>query len=267
MLPGAPPFSEVESVIKLRTLASKLTGSGLPILFEGEVGTGRRTLAGAIAASRAQGKQEVLTFSVVGGVPEGLRDVGRQSVVVVHHLHALDPRGQAEVATLVRDRQVAFAGTARSREAPLAPELAALTEATRLVLPPLRERAEDVVKWAQLFLERAVADLGGKAPTLSADARRAVAAHAWPGNLSELESVIRRAVVLRQEDVIDRVDLGFEDPLVVQPLTDAVEDFRMSYVRKVLAHFDDNRTQAARALGIDPRTIFRYLAKAKDEDT
>jgi DNA-binding NtrC family response regulator len=59
-------------------------------------------------------------------------------------------------------------------------------------------------------------------------------------------------------------DVGFEDKLVVQQLNDAVEEFRMSYVTRVLTHFEGNRTQAARALGIDPRTIFRYLAKTKE---
>ena len=100
---------------------------------------------------------------------------------------------------------------------------------------------------------------------MSDEARRAVASHSWPGNLSELESVMRRAVVLADSDIIEPSDLGFAEKLVVEPLNDAVERFRMAYVSKVLAHFNGNRTQAARALGVDARTIFRYLAKTKDE--
>jgi DNA-binding NtrC family response regulator len=84
--------------------------------------------------------------------------------------------------------------------------------------------------------------------------------------LAELESVVRRAVALANTDTIGPADLGLTENFVVQPLAAAVEEFRASYVSRVLAHFGGNRTQAARALGIDPRTIFRYLAKSKDTD-
>jgi DNA-binding NtrC family response regulator len=266
MLPGAPPFAEAENVIKTRTLASRLAGSDLPLLIDGEVGTGRRTLAAAVADVRSQGGRELFTFSAFDGVPDELRGrSGAPSVVVLHHVHALDRRSQSEVADLVREGRVILVATGKSQEQPLGPELAGLLEATRVTLPPLRERNADVVAWAELFLARAANELGCPVPTLSSDARRAVGAHPWPGNLSELESVIRRAVVLVRAEVIEAADLGFGEKLVVKALNDAVEEFRMAYVTKVLAHLDGNRTQAARALGIDPRTMFRYLAKAKDE--
>jgi DNA-binding NtrC family response regulator len=73
----------------------------------------------------------------------------------------------------------------------------------------------------------------------------------WPGNLAELESVIRRATLLAEGEKIEPADLGFTEKLVVQPLNDVVEQFRMAYVKKVLAHFGGNRSQAARALGVD----------------
>jgi len=106
-------------------------------LIDGEVGTGRRTLAAAVAASRSQGKQEVLVFSAFDGVPDKLRGrTGSASVVMLHHLDALDGRGQAEVAALVRDRRILLVATGKASERALGPDLAALLDATRVTLPP-----------------------------------------------------------------------------------------------------------------------------------
>jgi DNA-binding NtrC family response regulator len=268
MLPGAPPFPEAANVTKARTIASRLAASDLPLLVTGEVGTGRRTLAAAVAKKRTRAELAVVVASAFDGVPTALRDRrAGPSVLVLHHVHALDGRSQSEVAGLVRDRRVLLVATGKAGDNGLAPNLAALLDATQVVLPALREREADAIQWAEVFTSRAAAELGCAAPRLSADARRAIASHAWPGNLSELESVLRRAVLLGHAEQIEPAELGFAEKLVVQPLNDAVEAFRMSYVTKVLAHFDGNRTQAARALGIDPRTMFRYLAKAKDDAT
>jgi two-component system response regulator HydG len=183
----------------------------------------------------------------------------------VHHLHALEARGQAELASLVRDRHVRLVAVGAAGEGDLAADLNALVSATQLLLPPLRDRVGDAVQWADFFVARAASDLGVPKVTLAPRTLAALASYRWPGNLTELESVIRRAVVLRRADVIEPWDVGFSEPLAVRPLNDAVEEFRMAYVLKVLAHFGGNRTQTARALGIDARTVFRYLAKTKEE--
>jgi DNA-binding NtrC family response regulator len=265
MLPGAPPFQEAEIVAKARAVASRLAESDLPIVVIGEVGTGRRTLAAALAQKRSHGTLPILVASAFDGVPGELRERGTgASVLVLHHVHALDPRSQSELVALVRDHRALLVATGEREGVGLTPDLSALLDATRVMLPSLRERGDDAVKWAEVFAARAATDLGRPLPKLSVDARRAVSAHCWPGNLAELESVLRRAVLLGSSAAIEPADLGFTEKLIVQPLTDALEEYRMSYVRRVLAHFDGNRTQAARALGIDPRTMFRYLAKAKD---
>jgi DNA-binding NtrC family response regulator len=265
MLPGSPPFPEMETVANVRKTGLRLSMSSLPILVAGEVGTGRRTLAVALAKSRSRDELPIIVASAIEGLPSDFRDWQDGTfVLVLNHLPVLEQRRQNEIAAFVRDRGLPLVATAKLGDGGLAPELAALLECTRLMLPPLREREDDALNWATFFIARAASGLGGEAPRLTVDARRAIAAHSWPGNLSELESVVRRAVVLRESDEIGPDDLGFAEKLVVQPLNDAVEAFRMSYVRKVLAHFDGNRTHAARSLGVDPRTIFRYLAKSKD---
>jgi DNA-binding NtrC family response regulator len=242
---------------KLRRMAAKLAGSSLPILVAGAVGTGRRTMAAALVALRAvQGR--VVQASALDGLPKGLH-AGDQ--LMLHHLEALDRRQQAELADSVRSG-VSLTATA-TEGATLAPELGVLVDATKVSLPPLQDRGDDVVAWAEYFAERAARDAGRATIPFSPTARLALATRTWPGNLSELEAVVRRAVLLGADPLIAPEDLGVGEKFVVQSLNDAVEAFRMNYVAKVLDHFGGNRTQAARALGVDPRTMFRYLAKAR----
>ena len=63
-------------------------------------------------------------------------------------------------------------------------------------LPPLRERSEDVVALAEFFLGRVAAEMGREPPTLAPDARAALAAYRWPGNIRELENEMRRCLAL-----------------------------------------------------------------------
>jgi transcriptional regulator with PAS, ATPase and Fis domain len=62
-----------------------------------------------------------------------------------------------------------------------------------LLVPPLRERPDDIVALARLFIGRLAPDTGS-APDLAADAVRALRAHPWPGNVRELRNVIERAM-------------------------------------------------------------------------
>ena len=82
--------------------------------------------------------------------------------------------------------------------------LAVLTVA----LPPLRERAGDVLQLAEHFLTRTCADYGVPRKTLSADARAALVAYRWPGNVRELSNVLERAVLMSAAGEITAEGLG-----------------------------------------------------------
>lgn len=263
-LPGAPPFDEHPTVTKARRMAAKLGASPLPILIVGETGTGRQTLARSVVSSlRAEGKAAV-SFTGAAGLPgSALRD---GAAVLAFHVQLLDARAQGELAVMTAARKINLVAVARfGDEGSLVPDLAALVDATTITLPPLRGREGDALKWAELFMARAAADAGREPLELSGEARAAILAHPWPGNLAELEAAVRRAVVLGEGNVIEPDGLGFSDALVVKPLKEAEAEFRRNYVARVLAACDGNRTQAAKALGVDARTVFRYLEKAKSE--
>ncbi len=85
----------------------------------------------------------------------------------------------------------------------------------------------------------------------------------WRGNIRQLENRIRRALVLCDRNLLgpEDLDLGMQSEGPILPLEKAKEEFQRRYVLEALERNGGNRTQTARDLGVDPRTIFRYLEK------
>lgn len=135
-------------------------------------------------------------------------------------------------------------------------------------LPPLRERGEDIVLLARYFLKRHADQLGVPPKSLSKDALHAIRSAEWPGNIRQLENHIRKALILAERTVIEAADLAIpqSECLAIAPLNDARERWQLQYVQQALDWFGGNRTKAADALDIDPRTLYRYLHRdAADE--
>ena len=86
-----------------------------------------------------------------------------------------------------------------------------------LVVPPLRDRVEDIPRLAQHLLRRLTADLGRGDVGLDADAEQALQAYPWPGNIRELRNVLERALLLSDRQVLGRKDLRFDVTLGPEP--------------------------------------------------
>jgi transcriptional regulator with GAF, ATPase, and Fis domain len=132
-----------------------------------------------------------------------------------------------------------------------------------LQLPPLRDRGDDVVIIAKVLLAKYADEMKSPVRGLSPGALAAIRKFPWPGNVRQLENRLKKALVLCDKTLLspEDLDLGPDalDPIV--PLEKAKEDFQREYVLKILERNNGNRTQTARDLGVDPRTIFRYLEK------
>ncbi len=137
----------------------------------------------------------------------------------------------------------------------------------RLELPALRERGEDVGVLAKYFLRRYGEEMHVKARGFADDALRAMQLHQWPGNIRELENRIKKALVFCDGGQItaEDLELGALQTGKIEPLVEAKETFAASYVRKVLAINGDNRAQTAKDLGVDVRTIYRYLQRERED--
>jgi DNA-binding NtrC family response regulator len=136
-------------------------------------------------------------------------------------------------------------------------------------VPPLRTRAGDVLLLAQFFLKRAAARNRKPVIGISAPAARMLVGYDWPGNVRELENCMERAVALCRLDEITVDDLPIKvreyrnSNLVVdaETLSELItlDEMERRYVRHVLERVNGNKTHAARALGIDRRSLYRRL--------
>ena len=139
-----------------------------------------------------------------------------------------------------------------------------------LEIPPLRERRADIPLLARCFVERSAERLGRPAPDLSASAMHALESHHWPGNVRELENAIEHAVVLAGTGPIRPEVLP---PAVVARSAEAqpeshgfptLSELEEAHIDRALRETDGNRARAAALLGIDPKTLYRKLARRSE---
>ena len=132
-----------------------------------------------------------------------------------------------------------------------------------LFLPPLRERGDDVLIIAKALLSKYADELHSQVQGFTPQALAAIKKSAWPGNIRQLENRLKKALVLCERKLldVDDLELGAASEAPILPLEKAKEDFQRRYVLEVLERNNGNRTQTARDLGVDPRTIFRYLER------
>ncbi len=129
-----------------------------------------------------------------------------------------------------------------------------------LKLPPLRERADDVLMLAERFLARFVKDYARPARAFTEEARNALLDYQWPGNIRELRNVIERASIICPQELVDVSHLGLVAPTSNNaPRVGAdlsLEDLEKAHIAAVLAT-SDTLDQAAKTLGIDASTLYR----------
>ncbi|NCG19479.1 MAG: GAF domain-containing protein [Rhodobacterales bacterium] len=134
-------------------------------------------------------------------------------------------------------------------------------------LPPLRERGEDIAVLGQYFLNRYREKYGTRVTGFTNQGLLALKGHYWPGNVRELENRIKKAVIMSDRALLNPDDLGMVggQKREVRPLIEAQEDWKVTYIRQVLDLNNWNKAQTARDLGIDARTVFRYIEKLREE--
>jgi transcriptional regulator with PAS, ATPase and Fis domain len=133
-----------------------------------------------------------------------------------------------------------------------------------LHLPPLRERTGDIPLLVERFLRAGW--------TMEEDARQALKRFSWPGNVRQLQNAIERAEIMADDATIRLLDLPPEilesDPdeagraaPVAGPEADDLAHLQRSHVMEILQRERGNKARAARALGINRRSLYRLLEK------
>ena len=138
-----------------------------------------------------------------------------------------------------------------------------LSEIT-IKIPPLRERVGDPVLLAQAFIERYAAEQSRHLKGFSADALAALEAHTWPGNVREMENLIKRAVIMAENGNITAVDLGLEPAqaeAVPFNLRQVREDAERRAILRALSQVGGSIAQASELLGISRPTLYDLMNK------
>ena len=145
-----------------------------------------------------------------------------------------------------------------------------------VVLPPLRERREDIALLATHFLEKHAQVLGRSLTAFDPDALRALTGYPWPGNVRELENAIERAVAVGQGQAIQLRDLPADvkgsqegvipaEQLAKMPYREAVDLARdrvtRDYLVALLRELDGNVTKAAERAGMARESLHRLLKR------
>jgi DNA-binding NtrC family response regulator len=142
----------------------------------------------------------------------------------------------------------------------------------RLELPELRERAQDVPALAEHLLSEIAREQGAPALGFTPEALLALERHAWPGNVRELRNALERALLAARGRRVGLADLppavraagpGAPPPSATPiPETSlALADVEKSHIERVLQLYGWNRSAAAKALGIDRRTLFSKVQR------
>jgi two-component system response regulator HydG len=184
---------------------------------------------------------------------------------------------QAKLLRVLQDKEVYMVGASRSRKvdvriiAATNKDLAGLVKkgifredlffrlnVITIIIPPLRERGDDILILAHHFVAKYAQEFGKTALRFSDNALQVLKNYHWPGNVRELENVIQRLVVMTDGNVIEVSDLPSLmrfSSLRETGLHRALAEVEAEYIRNVLENVNGNKTKAAQILGIDRKTL------------
>jgi DNA-binding NtrC family response regulator len=278
-----------------------------PMLIEGENGCGAELVAEAIhQLSRRSGKPftrincaafspHLLDADLFGPAATqgthaatGRFEAARGGTLFMDEIDALPLDLQAKLVRVLENREAEAAGGSNGDSSDVRllcathKDLRQLVDAGKfrqdlyyrvaavsLIIPPLRDRRDDIALLAEEFLARQSANGNGRPKALptriSAHASEALVAHTWPGNLLELEHTIERATTLAAGDTIELKDIvlprpaqtqGEAWPDMAQSLTTTIAGVERKLIDAALRRATGNQAKAAQFLGI-PRTTLR----------
>ncbi len=125
-----------------------------------------------------------------------------------------------------------------------------------LLIPPLRERREDIPLLIEHFLKDHPA---GKNKSLSKPALKVLSEYSWPGNVRELQNVIYRTLLLSKKEMIEPDDLPLDLVTDRNGTSKRLEDVEKMHILQILKEVRGQKGRAAEILGLDPKTLYRKL--------
>lgn len=315
-LVGASPAMQA-----LRRLIERVAPTSEPVLIVGESGIGKELVAQELQALGPRARKPFLTVNCAAvtdtlleselfghekgafsGAAErrlGYFELADGGTIFLDEIGDMPHAMQAKLLRVLQSGEVRRVGGTRTMNVdvrviaatnkPLAEEIAAgrfredlhhRINTIVIEVPPLRERAGDIGELCQHFLREIVPGVAER-PRFSGEAMAALLRYEWPGNVRELRNVVRRAVILREGDVMELESLpphirGAGAPVGAATVAQAggtgdspqpvgppggepiatLEDVERRHILAVLKAHNGSKTAAARALGISVRTLY-----------
>jgi DNA-binding NtrC family response regulator len=289
-----------DAIVRLRQEIAALGPTTISVLIEGETGTGKELIAQAIhgMSGRRGAFVPVNVAAVPDGLFEshlfghrrgaftgaltdhvGFFEEAQDGTLFLDEIGAMPPAGQAKLLRVLETRSVRPIGGRSDRQVNFRLVSAAnvsLDEEVgatrfradlmyrlcgdRIVVPPLRERPEDVESLAHHFCVLAAAD-AGRTTSLKTSAVTALRRHDWPGNVRQLRAVVERAVWLTRESYVDGTHVLAAIERIAPrraPAAPVTEARELQYVLETNA-WDIRRT--AQELGVTRKTVYTRIQR------
>jgi len=315
MPPDTIVFGRSEAMNGVRDRLAKLAGANVPVLIQGESGTGKDIIArmvhaaspwrtgpwvkvncpaipGTLLESELFGYEKG-AFTGAYGVKPGRVEMAHRGTLFLDEISELDMALQSKLLQLLQDGQFCRIGAQEDKKVEVRvvcatnrkleqeiengtfrSDLFYRINVLNLHLPPLRERAGDIPDLVAYFLEHHNRKYNCRAKPLSRELMAVLRKYHWPGNIRELENLIKRYVILGNEDVISTdlaprtadffsTDIPVDGQISLKKLTrQCVRELERKVILKVLQNHHWNRKKAARALSISYRALLYKIRDA-----
>lgn len=213
----------------------------------------------------------------------GLLEMAHKGTVLLDEIGDVDIQVQPKLLKVLEDKQFRRLGDTRERKIDIRLIAATHRDMSHLVhdnkfradlyfrinmipllIPPLRDRIEDVLALAENILGNVAANLGKSSLELNEQALQALQAYSWPGNIRELRNVLERAVLLTEDTLLTEKDLHFDVQLNTAALPvshfKTLHELERKYIEEVLMQENGRVEAAAKKLGM-PRSSLYYKLK------
>ncbi len=315
MPPETIVFGRTEGMQAVRDRLNKLAGANVPVLIQGESGTGKDIIArmihaaspwrtgpwvkvncpaipGTLLESELFGYEKG-AFTGAYGVKPVRVEKAHRGTLFLDEISELDMSLQSKLLQLLQDGQFCRIGAQEDKKVEVRvvcatnrkleveiengnfrSDLFYRINVVNLHLPPLRERAADIPQLVDYFLEYHNRKYNCRAKAVSGEMMTTLRKYHWPGNIRELENLIKRYVILGSEEVISadlqprsndffNTEIPVDGQISLKKLTrQAVRELERKVILKVLQNHHWNRKQAARALNISYRALLYKIRDA-----
>src|SRR5438128_5442859 len=308
-------FGSSPAMGAIRNKVEKAANANIPVLLQGQSGTGKEILArfihrrsrwgngpfvkvncpaipGTLLESELFGYERG-AFTGAYGTKPGRVELAHRGTLFLDEISELDMSLQSKLLQLLQDGQFCRIGAQADKKVEVRivcatnrkleeeiengtfrQDLYYRLNVVNLYMPPLRERRGDIEGLAAYFLEHYNRKYNCKARPLSPELMEVLQKYHWPGNIRELENLVKRYVILGTEDVISNdlqpsdadllaQEINYDGPISLKKLTrQATRALERKIILRVLHNHHWNRKQAAKTLNISYRALLYKIRDA-----